>query len=168
VKRWLAIGAVVLGLGALLYALFARPTHEERIRAKLERLALVVTLDREQQNPLLRAARLKKEFSELFTASVAVTIPELASPLTGRDELAALGARAGTEFQSVEVGFSKIEVELDTTETRAQVRSVATLTGTRGGELEHDRRRVRFGFVRQDGEWLIDLVSVAAPDGDGP
>jgi hypothetical protein len=167
VKRWLAIAAVALGLGAVLLALFARPTHEERIRKQLDRLAQVVSAGSDESNPVLRGARLKREFSELFSADVAVTIPDLGNPVRGRDELAALAARAGMGFQRVEVALSKIDVQVDANETRAQVRSVATVTGTRAGELERDQRRVRFGFSRQDGEWLIDLVAVGARPDEG-
>jgi hypothetical protein len=167
VKRWLAIAAVGLGLAALLYALFARPTHEERIGRALDRLARVVSSDSEQQNPILRAARLRKEFSEIFSRDVSVNIPELASPLRGRDELAAIGARTTTAYQSVDVEFSKLDIRVDANETRAEVRAVATLTGSRGA-LERDSRRVRFGFSHQAGEWLIDSVSVAASAQDEP
>jgi hypothetical protein len=46
------------------------------------------------------------------------------------------------------------------------VRSVATLTGSRGGELERDERRVRFEFVQRDGDWLIDAVRVGSRPSD--
>jgi hypothetical protein len=166
VKRWLAIAAVVLGLGAVLYAVFAAPSDEEEIRAQLDRLALVVGVTADEKNPVIRGARLKREFAEIFTEDVAVSIPELTSLRSGRDELAAVGARAGTYFQTADVSISQIDIEIDGAKTRAQVRSVATLTGSRGGELERDERRVRFEFVQRDGDWLIDAVRVGSRPSD--
>lgn len=161
-KRWLAIAAVVIGGGALLYAVFAQPSSEERIQTQLERLARVVAVHADEKNPVLRGVRLKREFSEIFTTDVSVSIPELTSLRRGRDELAGVAARAGTHFQTADVAFSNVRIQLDDRETRAMVRTVATLTATRGGELERDERRVRFDFVERDGDWLIDGLSVAA------
>ncbi len=163
-KRWLAIGAVVLGLIAVLYAVFSRPSDEERIRAVIDRLARVVSVSPDEKNVVIRAARLKRDFAEILTKDVAVTIPELTSLRGGRDELAGVGARAGSYYQSADISISDVEIEIDDKKTRAQVRSVATLTGSRGAELERDERRVRFELVQRDGDWLIDAIRVGAAE----
>jgi hypothetical protein len=166
VKRWLAIGAIVLGLGAVLYALFARPSDEERIGAKLDHLARVVALESDETNSMMRAARLNEEFSELFTEDVLVIVPELAELRPARRELGHLAARATAGFENAEVSFSGLSIQVDASKTRAQVRAEATLTGSRGGELERDERRVRFGFSKRDGEWLIEMLSVSPKASD--
>lgn len=163
-KRWIAIVAVVLGLGAVLFAVFMAPSDEEQIRGQLQRLAQSASIDPDEKNPVSRGMRIKKDFEDIFTENVAVNAPELASPGKGRDGVVSAATRMGTYFETAEISFSSVRVDLDGSKSRAKVNSVATLTGSRGGELEHETRDVSFDFVKSDGDWLIDGVTVKAPD----
>jgi hypothetical protein len=160
-KRRLAIAAVLLGLAGLAYALFARPSEEERIRSVLDRLARAVSVEPAETNALLRAARLRKELGELLTDDVDVSIPELSASTRGRESVTAIAARAGSLYGSAEISLSAVDVKLDANETRASVRSIATLSAIQGNEAQRDRRVVRFGLVKQDGGWRVDSVAVA-------
>ena len=69
-RRWLGIGAAVVGVAVLLYALLARKSDEELIRDQLERLGRVVRVSGDGENLIFRGARLKKEFETLDRKSV--------------------------------------------------------------------------------------------------
>jgi hypothetical protein len=158
-RRVLAVVAVALGLLVIGYAVFAKPSDEELIRAKLDRLAEVVSFSDGAGNPVFRAARLDGEFADLFTEDVRISIPELSSVAQGRRPLAGLAARGSSYAQSLDVDFQDVDVQLIGGSSAAQVKAVASLTAQRGGRLQQDRRRVGFGFTKRDGDWLIDAVS---------
>jgi hypothetical protein len=163
-KRWIAVVAVVLGLGGILLAIFLAPNDEEKIRGQLDRLGQSASVDPEEKNPVARGIRIKKDFEDIFTENVAVSAPELASPGKGRDGVVSAATRAGTYYQNADISFSNVKVELDGSKSRAKVNAVATLTGSRGGELQHETRDVIFDFAKYDGDWLIDSVTVKAPE----
>jgi uncharacterized protein (TIGR02246 family) len=163
-KRWIAVAGVVVGAGFVLWAILGGPNDEERIRAQLERLEAAAHVEGDGENPVFRSARLNQEFSEIFTDDVAVSIPELSSHKRGRTGLAALAARATTHVRNLDVDFSSIDVQFDTSGKSASVDTDAKLDATRhGGRIERDERRVAFRFVERDGDWLIDSVSVYPP-----
>src|SRR5690606_21189462 len=89
VKRWLPHFGIALGVAIAIYALFFAESAEDRIRSQLDALeeALVVT---GTENPVLRAARIKKAFEALMLPEVHFEIPELAEGDTGRNELVRL------------------------------------------------------------------------------
>ncbi len=159
-----AIAVVVIGLAVVLYALLSAPNDEERIREKLAHLADVVSVEADDKNPVSRGLRMKQEFSSIFTEDVNVSIPELTSLGRGRDGLASVATRAGTYFETADISLSVRKITFDERKERAQVESVATLTGSRAGELEHDTRAARFDMLKQDGDWMIDGVAVTKPD----
>jgi hypothetical protein len=67
-------------------------------------------------------------------------------------------------FSTLDVTFSGTDVELIGSGTAADVETVATLRATRHGSPERDERKVRFAFVKPDGDWLISDVRVFAKD----
>jgi hypothetical protein len=158
-RRWLAAAGVVAGIGIVGYALFSQKTPEERIREQLERLSEVIRVGEEQENPVVRAARLNGQFAELFDQNVHAQIPELSNPIDGRKELVQLAARSHFWVRTLEVDFSRLDIEAG--DVSASASGPARLHGTRtNGEPETGERQVRFTLSRVDSEWKIDSVKV--------
>jgi hypothetical protein len=162
-KRWLAAAGVVAGMGIIGYALFSQKTPEERIREKLERLSEVIRVGEEQENPVMRATRLNGQFAELFDKDVRAEIPELSNPIEGRKELVQLAARTHFWVRTLDVDFSRVDIEAG--EVNARASGPARISGTRtSGEPENGERQVRFTFTQIDSEWKIDSVKVERSD----
>jgi hypothetical protein len=158
-KRWLAAAGVAAGIGIVGYALFSQKTPEERIRSQLERLSEVIRVGEEQENPVVRGARLNGQFAELFDKDVRAEIPELSNPIAGRKELVQLAARAHFWVRTLDVDFSRLDIEAG--EVNARASGPARLSGTRtSGEPETGERQVRFTLTRTDSDWMIDSVKV--------
>jgi hypothetical protein len=154
-KRALALGALVAGALLVLWALFAGDTDEEKIRARLARLAAAVSVEGEGQNPVFRVAHLNQEFSELFTEDASVSIPELSEVREGRQALAALAGRATRYVEALDVDFEDVAVEINPPKV-AEVKARARLDAVRpGSQRERDERRVTIRFVDRGGAWLI-------------
>lgn len=158
-KRWLGVGAVVIGLAIVAFALFARKTDEERIREQLERLSQVVKVEG-GENPVFRSQRLAKEFETLFDKNVRVEISELGATAGGKKELLGVAVRAATIYRSAEVNVSPERIQLLASGQAASVDASATVIGDRGNGPEKDERKVHFGLTRSDGDWLIDRLLV--------
>jgi hypothetical protein len=162
-KRWLAAAGVVAGIGIVGYALFSQKTPEERIREKLEHLSEVIRVGEEQENPVMRATRLNGQFVDLFDKDVRAEIPELSNPIEGRKELVQLAARAHFWVRTLDVDFSRVDIEAG--EVNARASGPARISGTRtSGEPEKGERQVRFTFTQIDSEWKIDSVKVERSD----
>lgn len=159
-RRWLGIGAAVLGVLVLLYAVFAQKSDEELIREQLERLATVVKVSGPGENPIFRGTRMKKEFETLFVPNVRVDISELTAVKSGRDDLVGVATRAGTIYRTAEVEIHPDSVDLLAGGTSAKVSGSASITGDRGSGPERDERKVTFGFSKTKDGWLIDSVVV--------
>jgi len=159
-RRWLGIGAAVVGVAVLLYALLARKSDEELIRDQLERLGRVVRVSGDGENLIFRGARLKKEFETLFVSNVRVDISELTTVKGGREELVGVATRAGTIYRTADVDIHPDSIELIADDTSAKVSGSATITGERGGSTNRDERKVTFGFSKTKEGWLIDSVVV--------
>ncbi|GMV13173.1 MAG: nuclear transport factor 2 family protein [Polyangiaceae bacterium] len=166
-RRWLGIGAAVIGVAVLLYAIFARKNDEELIREQLDRLATVVRVSGPGENPIFRGTRMKKEFETLFVPNVRVDISELTNLKSGRDDLVGVATRAGTIFRTAEVEIHPDSVELLAGATSATVRGSASMTGDRGSGPERDERDVTFGLSKTKDGWLIDSVVVTPRREDG-
>jgi hypothetical protein len=162
-KRWILIALALCGLALIGYALFAEPSDEERILAQLERLEHAVSVEEPAQNMLLRKSRIDSEFREIFDKDVSFAIPELSGSHTGRNELGLLAARAGTYYETIDLGFSDVSVTVGN--VGAHVRGSATLTASRSGNPERDTRQVEFQFSKVDGDWLVTSISVAPKTG---
>lgn len=160
-RRALAVGAAVLGLAIVLYAVFSKKSDEELIRDQLDRLATTVRVSGPDENPIFRGTRMKDAFETLFVPNVRVDVSELTPISSGRAELVGVATRAGTLFRSAEVEISADRVELIAGGTSAKVSGSATLVGDRGSGPERDERKVSFGFVKTNDGWRIDSVAVA-------
>jgi hypothetical protein len=159
VKRALVWLALAVGLSLVVYAVFASKTDEEIIEEQLTRLAAAISVSPEE-NPLTRAARLNREFSELFSKDATASVPELSAPVQGRRELLALATRAAAGFRTLDVAFSGTTVEVGN--AAAEVKTTATLSGVRSdGDLDRGKRQVGLRFKRSDGDWWIDSVNVS-------
>jgi len=160
-KRWVAIFAIALGLVIAGFAIFSRKSDEELIREKLERLAHAVRVEAPDENPVFRAKRLKDEFDELFSPRVKVTIPELSGFASSREDLVALGTRAGSTYRHAEVDLTKVDITLDSAKKNAKAEVTARLDADRGNGLERDERQVSFALSKNDDGWWIDSVAVS-------
>jgi hypothetical protein len=159
-RRWLGIGAAVLGVAVLLYALLSKKSDEELIREQLERLASVVRVSGPDENPIFRGKRMQNEFETLFVPNVRVDITELTSVQSGRADLVGVATRAGTIFRTAEVEIHPDSVEVIAGGTSAKVSGSASITGDRGSGPEKDERKVTFGLSKTKDGWLIDSVVV--------
>ena len=163
-RRGLAIGGGALGLALIGYALFAGESDDELIQARLTQLEQAVQVDG-QENAVMRGARVNKHFKEIFEKDVVVRIPELTSLAKGRQGLSAVATKAGTYFQSAEVDFDDVEIQIDGSKVGALVIASAQLDAVQGGRPRRDQRRVTLRFSKNDGEWQIASINVA-PKGD--
>jgi hypothetical protein len=163
-RRSLAIVGVVIGLALILYALFGRQSDEERIRARLQRLADVVSFS-EPGNVVARGLTLKGAFRDAFTDSIRGEIPELGSARTSRESLVELGLQSTRFARSLSLDFSEIAIEVDATRTSGDVTATAEVRAvTREGEERWDDRSVRFLFAKTSDGWQIARFRVIPPD----
>ncbi len=164
-KRWLPHIGIVLGISIAVYALFFSDSEEDLIRARLEQLEVATKVKSSGGNLVIRAARVRKAFSEIFIKDVSFQIPELSSIGSGRNKLVALAANAPRRYQSAAIDLDGLEIKIDEPQTSAIAFGEATLSATRrGGQLERDTRTVSLRLDKIDGEWRIVSVSVSAKD----
>jgi hypothetical protein len=166
-KRFLPLGVAVLGLGIFVYAVFFASSDEDEIRDRLELLASSVEVTGQQENIVLRGARIRDTFESLFTKEVVIEIPELTSVSTGRMELVSLATQAPSWYRSASVDVSSLDVQIDDAGLSAHVVGPVILTATRlSGEPIRDRRTVSLRFDKIDDDWRIVGVTVSAPEGE--
>lgn len=161
-KSWVAIGGIVVGVGLVGYALLAKDTDQELIRARLHQLTMAVRVDK-GDSALMRSARVRRAFDEVLAPGVVVRIPDLPDPGQGRDALLGLAVRAGRRYQTAQVDLSDTSVQLGPGKNGANVKSEATLTATDSGGLHRQHRHVVFRFTRGKDGWRISSIEVSAP-----
>ena len=162
-RRWLPHIGIVLGIAIAVYALFFAETAEDRIRAQLDALETAIGVP-EQENPVLRAARVKKAFDGLMVEEIHFEIPELVDQETGRGELVRLATIAPRLYQSARVDLDGLRIDVDKSESSAMAHGDAVLTGVRRtGEPQRDTRKVALRFDKVNDEWLIASISVSLP-----
>ena len=161
-RAWVALGGAGLGLALIGYALFAGKTDAERIIEQLDALEAAIAVTEKSTNPVMRSAQVNGAFKEIFTKDVTYSIPDLSSGDRGRAGLAQLAIGAGRYFQTLDVDFGSVELDLVEGAIDTEVRAEATATGRRNsGDFERDTRRVVFGFTKDD-DWRIASVRVFA------
>ncbi len=158
-KRRLALAGVALGLGLVAWAVLSRPSDQELITARLRALEAAVAVDG-QENVVFRTSRLNQAFEEIFVQDVTVRIPELTSLARGRGALAGVAAKSGTYFNSAQVTFTDLDIDVDPKRESAQVGARVVLDAVEGDRRRRDDRRVSLRFTRPDGDWLIDAITV--------
>lgn len=164
-NKKLAIAGLFLGLVLIVLGIVSFPTDDEEvISAKLDKLAEVIAVDG-PENPVMRMARLKGEFSDLFEEDARVSVPEIRRSARGRKELAELGAQATVLYQQLRVDFTAREIRIEEGGKTAHTTSRVKLSGSRASDDDRwGDRRVRFRWSRGSGEWLIDEVRVEERD----
>jgi hypothetical protein len=166
-KRWLPHIGIVLGIAIAVYALFFSSSDEDIIRDKLAQLEQAVRVSGGDTNVVIRAAKVRKEFSEIFETQVTIEIPELTSVTSGRTELVQLAASTPQLYRTASVDLGGLSVDVDQAGTSAVAYGEAVLTGTaQSGELRRDERTVSLRFDKIEGDWLIVQLSVSAAGGD--
>ena len=161
-RLWLPIAVIAAGVCLIVYALLLRPSDEDRIRERLDRLASAVGVREDETNPVARGTRLGGELGELFAPEVPVSIPELGGD---RRELAAAATQAGAYYRSADVSFGSVTVRVEPGRTAASASATATLAGIeRGGGERRDTREVSFELERIDGDWRITALRVERSD----
>ncbi len=162
-KRWLPYLGIAFGVALVVYAVFFGKNEEERIRQRLHQLEDSVAVDG-AENPVLRAARLRKELGELVTHDVRIAIPELDGVDSGRNQLVELAAAAPQQFKSARIDLEALRIRLDDPKEHAVAVGDAKLAGTRqDGEREQSFRTVSLRLDKLNGEWRIVDVSVSPP-----
>jgi phosphoribosylformylglycinamidine synthase len=156
-KRLLAAIGIALGVGLVLFALFAAKSDEERIRERLAQLARAVSVD-EDENILFRKSRLDRELEQVFTPDVHVDLPELGARPRSRSELVRLATAATRHYRSLDVQLDaeRIDVAGDHAEVQAQAELVSA-----GDDPGRQRRRVTFRLVKDPSlDWQITAARV--------
>ena len=163
----LAAAALVVGIGLVVVGILSWPSDDEEVIAgKLAKLADVIAVTGEE-NPVMRMARLRNEFEEIFEEDVRVAIVEIGQTPRGRKQLAELGARGTVLYQSLSVSFTGQQTTVDPATKTARTKATAKLMGSRGaGELRQDERDVRIDWSRASGDWLITDVTVRPKEQD--
>ncbi len=163
-KRWLPHIGIAIGVAIAIYALFFSSSDEDLIRAKLEQLEDAVAVTSGGTNLVLRAAHIKKEFSEIFVKEVTFQIPELSQAKGGRRELVGLAANAPRLYATVSVDLDGLAIEIDDAGVSAVAFGDATVSGTRHGVgPQQDTRTISLRFDKIDGDWLMVSLSVSPP-----
>ncbi len=162
-KRWLPYLGIAFGLALVVYSVFFGKNEEDRIRQRLHQLEEAVAVDGEE-NPVLRAARVRKELGEIFTQDVTLAIPELDASEGGRAALVDLATAAPQQYQRAHVDLDGLRIRLDEPKEHAVAVGDAKLSGARqDGQPEQDVRTVSLRLDKIDGEWRIVNVSVSTP-----
>lgn len=160
---WLSVPLLLAGV-AIVFTL-SRHSDEDLIRGQLSRLAKAVrvTAGPGESNPLLRVARLRSEFREIFEADVRVTIPELPMALpTEPVALADSAAQLTVIYRAFDVDFSDVQIKLDDARLTAQVQATANVAATSRDGLSRDTRPVDFLLRKVDGTWRVSSINVSA------
>jgi hypothetical protein len=161
-RRWLPLAGVAVGATLVAYALFFGKTEEERIRQRLHQLEDAVAVDG-AENPMLRAARLRKDFADLIAQNVTVAIPELGASEGGRAHLVEVAAGAAGQWRTARVDLGGLAIRIDETKDHAVCVGDAKLTATSGaGEPERDVRTVSLRLDKLEGQWRVVDISVSA------
>jgi len=163
-RRAVAVGGLLIGLALIAYAVLARQTDDERIRAQLHRLAEAVSFTK-PGNAVTRGLALKGAFRDIFDKTIRAEIPELGSPRTSRNALVELGLQSTRFARSLSLSFAGVDVDVDPNRTTATAEATVTVRAvTHEGDDRQDDRSVRFVFVRTDDGWKIARFRVTPAD----
>jgi phosphoribosylformylglycinamidine synthase len=165
-RRWLPWAGIVAGVAIATYGLFFSDSEEDEIRELLDDLEEAVAVREDEKNLLLRAARVKGDFAEIFDKDVHFEIPEMTETVSGRPALVELAAAAPQLWRTAVVDLDGLAIEVDQGKTSAVASGDATLVATRhSGELERDKRTVSLRIDKIEGDWRIVSLSVSPKGG---
>ena len=161
--RWWFIAAVAAIAVAAAWLLW--PSEENRIRQRLESLADRLSLPAAEEGlaRITRAATVRN----YFTADVAIEFPaELGLAASGRDEVAALVARAPVPPGGIEVEIVSADIRLggDSTSADARIETRVVARDTSEDASILDARMIALTLIRGENDWLISHARIMPPD----
>jgi hypothetical protein len=166
-KRYLPHLGILLGVSIAVYALFFSQSEEDRIRELLEKLEEAVAVSPDDTNVVVRAARVRSLFGEIFDKDVRYQIPELEAVSRGRAELAGVAAKAPELWRSATVDLDGLAITVDQAAMGAVAVGPASLNATRhNGTVEIDTRTVSLTLEKVEGEWRVVHMSVSAGENE--
>ncbi len=139
--------------------------RERAVRLSLQDLMTAVEV-REGEMPGHRDQRLQQALDEHFTKIVTVRHADLPRTGAGRRALLLWGRLLGN-FHTADLSMEHLDIALrDATHARATLDVILSARSS-ASEL-HERRGVELGLVRENGEWRIESVDVAAASNAEP
>lgn len=163
-RRVVGVAALAgIALGVVTWLVSGGPSDEERIRQRLDRLAAAVSV-KGDENVIVRTGRLRSEFHELLAEQASASVPELGVSRSGRRDLADAAAQAGLRFHHGQVSLVDVHVQVEPDRKSGEAKATARLSGSWGGDLRDEVRRVTFRVDKVDGEWLVSSVAVSPRD----
>src|SRR5947209_1477386 len=120
-RRTMIVAAAAISVLAVVAWLVFSPTEEQRIKAQLVRLATAVRLTADDTNAITRGARIRSELEAVLDPNVRLSIPEVTSLRSGRQELATTATAASAYLRTFEVTLDELEIKLDEPKTSAKV-----------------------------------------------
>jgi len=160
-RRYIPYVGIALGVALAVYALFFAQSSEDEIRDRLDRLEAALALEPETQT-VIRAARIKGAFKDLFVKEVTFDVPELDGSDQGRNELVSLAASAPKVFQQAHVDLDGLTVDVAEDDKSAIAVGEAVLIGAQHGQaVRRSTRTVSIRFDEIEGAWLIVSLSVS-------
>ena len=161
-RQLMGAGAVLLGTGAVGYALFAPVNDRELVAELLDELASTLSFSEPIGNVVFRGSHLSERFKELFVEQIQIRVSEVHGDIPShRGKLGIAAAQALARYGSLDVSFGIDDMKIQG--DSAEIQATATVMGTYGGEMKRDTRPVMFTAVKISGEWRIQTAFVSAP-----
>jgi hypothetical protein len=160
VKRSILVAVIAAVVAATVYTIFFRASDESLIRERLAQLAAAIRIDKGEKSPIARAARVRSEFTEIFTADARASIEELDESLDGRDALVSAAAVLEASYQSLDVSFTGVTMRING--DAADAKATAKLTGASADKVAtRDEARVNLTLKKISCDWKVVSVSVS-------
>ena len=153
---------VVAGVVIAIYAIFFGSTDEDRIRELLERLERAVAVHSDETNVIVRGARVRKAFKEIFSKDVRFQVPDFQSAGQSRRALVGLATQAPRLYRNATVDLGGLSVKVDEKGESSTAFGQAVVVGVRqNGTAERDSRTISLRLDKMDGDWRIVQVDVS-------
>ncbi|OQA82793.1 MAG: hypothetical protein BWY31_03058 [Lentisphaerae bacterium ADurb.Bin242] len=160
-KHLLIAAGILILLGAVAFGMwyYLRPTDENRIRGQFRTFSGLAA--KKGNEGLIAAAGTAQAISKLFTDKTTFEVEGLAwdSGLYSREHIAANVLRGRAFFDSLQLSFDDIEIEVSG--QTARVFNSAVLSGTlRDGKKIREVRDLETILKKTGDEWLFDSFKV--------
>ncbi len=152
---------VIVALAVLAVAVFfvyrsLTRSEEGAIIRRLNKLTDVAALDGRES--VLRAAARSNEIVDFFTADIQIRAQSPNVSISNRRELQQLAFQARTNLDYLSIRALRYRIEIDPDALSASM-DVSLEIRVRGmNENRRDREGFTIQWVKQDGDWLIDLI----------
>lgn len=158
-NRRIMIAALAIAVAVGIYAFFFYGSEADAVRRAVQRTAAAVKVIPDE-NPVMRATRVRGELNDTVAKDVSVTIPELGDLARGRDALTGTVIAAAQAWSTADIAMTLAKVQLDPDNT-AFVDATAVLSASRhGGSTDRDTRRCTFRLRKLEGKWRIEEITV--------